>query len=135
MLFQVINTIFDNEGDTSISIQSKRAGKILFQDCQFFVNTAIYITLEKSNPTFYPRMSVPMANCLISKTTEHLGNISHPVIDTNTKILLRVWNVTIYTNNTNYTSDHKDFDRYLGDNIVVNESCFISGIILKFKWL
>ena len=96
-------------------------GAILFQDCQFLVNKAIDIESK-----YVPE--IRMANCFISAITEHPGYNSRPVIDSDTKVLLRVWNVTIYTNNTYYTSGNDDFDYYIGNRIVVRESVFASGI-------
>ena len=123
------NTIFDTQGHTSISIQANETGSILFQDCQFFVNTAISITSEASNPIPYPGVSIRVENCFISRTTQQLGSISDTFIDTNTRVLLKVFNVTAYASITYDTYDNGEFDC----NITVNESCSISGINLKFK--
>ena len=119
------NTTFDNKGSTSISNQANQTGSILFQDCQFFVNTAINITSEAFSRIVYP---IRMANCFISKATAHPRNMADPAIYTSTTVLVIVWNVTIHVNNTHYTSHNRDFDRYLGDNFIVSESCFLSGI-------
>ena len=118
------NTTFDNQGYTSINIWAEDFGSVLFQDCQFFVNTAIHITSEKPGRIFYP---IRIANCFISETIEHPRDVSDLVIDTSEKILLRIWNVTIYTNNTYYTSDQEEFDRFLGHGVVMRESYFASG--------
>ena len=120
------NTIFDNQGNTSISIQANETSVILFQYCQFFVNTAIYITSATSYSTAHPQMSIQMENCFIS-TAEHKRRNSDWVIFSTQKVLLAVWNVTIYTNNSNYTSCK---NLYLGDNISIRESCFMRG---KYK--
>ena len=69
-----------------------------------------------------------MANCFISVMTKHSRYNSHRVIDSNTKVLLKVWNVTIYANNTHYTPGHEDFNYYIGNDIVVDESVFAAGI-------
>ena len=96
------------------------AGEILFQDCQFLVYKAIHIKLTKVP-------EIRMANCFISAMTDHLGYDFYPVIDSETKVLLRVWNVTLYANNTFHTSGNEDFDYYVGNSIVVRESVFAAG--------
>ena len=120
------NTIFENQGNTSVSIKANQTGSILFQDCQFFVNTAIDITSEASNLTAGPQISIQLENCFISKTAQHPRSISDNFVEHNTRVLLKVLNVTIYTNNT--------YDTYDGEfdcDIDVNETCFISGNNLK----
>ena len=97
-------------------------GAILFQDCQFLVYKAIDITSTKVSV-----IDLKMANCFITVTPEHPGYNSDRIIDSNTKVLFRVWNVTIYVNNTYYTSVHEDFDYYFGNDIVVRESYFAAG--------
>ena len=124
------NTVFDNQGSTSISIQVNETSEILFQACQFFVNTAIYILSEASSSIV---CSIRMANCFISKAIAHSRNISGPFIDADTKVLLRVWNVTIYTNNTYYISCNENIDRYMGDDIVIEEFCYAAGNTLNVK--
>ena len=100
---------------------AEEPGAMLFQDCQFLVYKAIDIESK-----YVPE--IRMANCFISVTPEHPGYNSYLVIDSNTKVLLRVWNVTIYANKTYYTSGNEDFDYYIGNRIVVRESVFASGI-------
>ena len=97
------------------------AGAILFQDCQFLVYKVIDIKSTKVP-------EIRMANCFISAMTEHPGYNSHGVFDSSSKVLLRVWNVTIYANNTYYTSGNEGFDYYVGNDIVIKESVFAAGI-------
>ena len=102
-------------------VEAEDSGAILCQDCQFLVYKAIDI----KSPKF---LEIRMANCFISAMTEHPGYNSELVIDSNTKVLLRVWNVTIYVNKTYYTSGNEDFNYFIGNKIVVRESVFASGI-------
>ena len=97
-------------------------GAILFQDCQFLVYKVIDIE-SKNVP------EIRMANCFISAMTEHPGYNSDAVFDSSSTVLLRVWNVTIYANNTYYTSGNEDFDYYVGNRIAVRESVYASGIV------
>ena len=77
---------------------------------------------------------IRMANCFISVIPWYPRYNSDPVIDSerSTKVLLRVWNVTIYANNTYYTSGNEDFNDYIGNDIVIRESYFASGYISIF---
>ena len=76
-----------------------------------------------------------MANCFISAMTEYPGYDSDQVIDSKTKVLLRVWNVTIYANNTYYTSGNEDLNYYIGNDIVVRESYFAAGTSISHSKL
>ena len=96
------------------------AAEILFQDCQFLVYKAIDIASTKVP-------EIRMANCFIFVMAGHPGYNSYRVIDSYSTVLLRVWNVTIYANNTYYTSGNEDFNYYIGNDIVVRESYFASG--------
>ena len=124
------NTTFDSQGDTSISIRAANPHLILFQDCQFFVNTAIYIMSDSSNPIAFPGAiyitsetsssivyPIRMVNCLISKTTPIPRYNWDWVIKTSENVSLSLLNLTIGKNNTYYTSGHKEFDYHIGDDI------------------
>ena len=105
----------------------KDPAEILFQDCQFFVYKAILITLDKLSRIDY---GIRIANCLFSETTQHQRKSLDRIIDANKKVLVKVWNVTVHMNNTNYTSGNEEFHRYLGDVIIMRKSYFASGITL-----
>ena len=115
------NTIFEDKGHTHASVVAENPVAILIQDCQFLVNKVIDIESK-----YVPK--IRMANCFISVIRKYPGYNSYPIIDSKTKVLLRVWNVTIYDNNTYYTSGNEDFGYYIGHKIVVRESCFAAGI-------
>ena len=68
-----------------------------------------------------------ITNCSISKTTGKKRHNFDWVIYTTETLLLTVWNVTVNANNSNYTSCSKNFGRYLSGDIVIKESCFLSG--------
>ena len=115
------NTTFDDQGHTRACVAGQNPGAILFQHCQFLVYKVIDIE-SKDVP------EIRMANCFISVTPEHPGYNSHGVIVSKTKVLLRVWNVTIKANNAYYTSSNADFGCHIGSNIVVKETVFAAGI-------
>ena len=100
---------------------AENPGAILFQNCQFLVYNVIDIDSTKVP-------EIRMANCFISAMTDHPEDGFYPVIDSYTKILLKVWNVTIYANNTYYTSGNEDFGYHIGSDIVVREIVFAAGI-------
>ena len=112
MFFQVTDTTFDNQGDTSITADDP--GTIVFQDCQFFVNTVIYITSETSSSIVY---AIRMVNCKITKTTPIPRYNWDWVIKTSENVSLTLWNLTIGINNTYYTASHEEFGYHTGDDI------------------
>ena len=117
------NTIFEDQGHTDAFVIAVDPGAILFQDCQFLGYKTISIEIISAKVP-----EIRMANCFISVIAEHPRYNSDQVTDSETKVLLRVWNVTIYVSNTYYTSGNEDFNYYFGNRIVVRESIFASGI-------
>ena len=127
--FQVHDTRFEDRGDVDILLVGLSFG--LFQDCQFFSHTAVYLTYETEfgllsiRPDIVPEVRI--ANSFLSKTYNFPEPLFYWVLDSITKVLVRMWNSTIYDHGGHYTSGHD----YNTERIEIMETCFASGMTFK----
>ena len=98
------NTIFEDKRDTDVIMLDASTG--IFQDCQFYSHTALFIASDVHGTA----PEVRMANCFISRTDGTPTNF-YWTLNTNLKnVLLRIWNITLRVNNKYYNSVDEDFD-------------------------
>ena len=123
LTFQVFSTVFGDLGDTSI--MAVNTGALLFQDCQFYSHTAIFISSDVHGVS----PEVRFADCFLNQTTGNYFYMFEWVINSNLEVLLRIWNITIYENGKYYRSVSEDFEnvKAVRGNIDVLDSFFASG--------